>query len=255
MIRWMFWDLGDTLLDEDPLRFALYDLLFSALRYADPSLSFAALLARREHLAAGGDPSPHYTIARESLAPEAFAAWVDDARRFISGEGQPLVVPVAGVAEALPRLARRVRMGVIADQPPEVEETLRRHDLRRWFDVVALDAVVGASKPDERIFRWALDRAGCSASEAVMVGNRLDRDIAPARRVGMRTIFCYLSPEAKGWTPDTPHARLYLHSLARIPNWPVEPDPTRPDETPDARVSSIAAIEDVLDAWGCEDIG
>ena len=44
-------------------------------------------------------------------------------------------------------------------------------------------------KPDERIFRYALKTAGVTPSRAVHVGNRLESDIRPAQRLGMRTVW------------------------------------------------------------------
>lgn len=42
---------------------------------------------------------------------------------------------------------------------------------------------------DRRIFEIAFEMAGCSADEAVMIGDRLDNDIYPAKRLGMKTIW------------------------------------------------------------------
>lgn len=44
-------------------------------------------------------------------------------------------------------------------------------------------------KPDKRLFEIALEKAKCSAQEAVMIGDRLDNDIAPAKALGMRTLW------------------------------------------------------------------
>ena len=44
-------------------------------------------------------------------------------------------------------------------------------------------------KPDPRLFHLSLNRAGCPADEALMVGDRLDNDIAPAKAVGMQTVW------------------------------------------------------------------
>ncbi len=46
----------------------------------------------------------------------------------------------------------------------------------------------GIEKPNSEIFLRALARAGCSAEEACMIGDRPDNDIAPAKRLGMKTI-------------------------------------------------------------------
>ena len=49
-------------------------------------------------------------------------------------------------------------------------------------------AEFGAKKPDAALFEAALRQAGCLPAEAAMVGDRLDNDIAPAKRLGMRTV-------------------------------------------------------------------
>ena len=47
---------------------------------------------------------------------------------------------------------------------------------------------LGIEKPNPAIFKLALDRAGCAASEVVIIGDRLDNDIRPARLLGWKTI-------------------------------------------------------------------
>ena len=40
-----------------------------------------------------------------------------------------------------------------------------------------------------RIFRIALDRANCSPEHSMMIGDRLDNNIAPAHMIGMITVW------------------------------------------------------------------
>ena len=47
----------------------------------------------------------------------------------------------------------------------------------------------GAAKPDAKIFRHALTLVGAPAERTVFVGDRLDRDIEPAKSIGMRTVW------------------------------------------------------------------
>ena len=54
----------------------------------------------------------------------------------------------------------------------------------------ALSCDVRARKPSERLFREMLNRlreAGVSPDQALHVGNSLERDVAPARKLGMKT--------------------------------------------------------------------
>lgn len=44
-------------------------------------------------------------------------------------------------------------------------------------------------KPDPRIFEIALGRADCKAEHAVMIGDRIDNDVVPAKKMGMKTVW------------------------------------------------------------------
>jgi FMN phosphatase YigB (HAD superfamily) len=44
------------------------------------------------------------------------------------------------------------------------------------------------TKPDPRYFEQILEKAGVKAEESAMVGDRIDKDIVPAKQVGMKTI-------------------------------------------------------------------
>ena len=51
------------------------------------------------------------------------------------------------------------------------------------------DAEEGISKPNPRIFQIALEKSGCVPARAVMIGDRVDNDIIPAKAMGMYTIW------------------------------------------------------------------
>ncbi len=50
-------------------------------------------------------------------------------------------------------------------------------------------AEAGCAKPDQKIFTMALDKAGCDRAQAFMIGDRLDNDIIPAKKLGMKTVW------------------------------------------------------------------
>lgn len=90
---------------------------------------------------------------------------------------------------ALLKLCGRYHMGILANQAPGLSERLSAWGVRDFFDVVISSAEEGIDKSDPEIFRRALHRAGCTAEQAVMAGDRLDNDIAPAKALGMKTIW------------------------------------------------------------------
>ena len=64
-------------------------------------------------------------------------------------------------------------------------EVLGRCGLADRFEAVVTSAAVGARKPDSKIFRVALDAAGCDAEQALVVGDTPEEDIAGARATGI----------------------------------------------------------------------
>ena len=83
--------------------------------------------------------------------------------------------------------SRGCKIGIIANQNEGLEERLRSFGIFEYFDLVVSSAEIGAAKPDKLIFEKALAMAGCTPCEALMVGDRLDNDIFPAKAIGMGT--------------------------------------------------------------------
>ncbi len=101
---------------------------------------------------------------------------------------------VPGIDRVLRDLhARGVKLALVADtHRRNPRNVLGRYNLYDLFDAMAISQDLGVEKPDPRMFRHALDRLGIQPADygrVVMVGNRLDRDIAGANRVGLKTIW------------------------------------------------------------------
>jgi HAD superfamily hydrolase (TIGR01549 family) len=91
------------------------------------------------------------------------------------------------------RLLRRLRgrglkLGIVANQPPSARERLARAGVGDLFDYQGLSAVTGWRKPDPRAFLAATDALGVPPVACIMVGDRIDNDIVPAKALGMAAI-------------------------------------------------------------------
>ncbi len=93
-----------------------------------------------------------------------------------------------GVPELLSALSDRFHLGVIANQSEGTEGRLAGWGIREHLPLIFASAELGLAKPDPRIFAAALSQAGCEAEEALMVGDRLDNDIGPAKSQGFSTV-------------------------------------------------------------------
>jgi len=98
---------------------------------------------------------------------------------------------IAGALALLERLRTDdIRIAVVTNSTvAEQTGKLQRLGLAPLIDVLVISEAEGVPKPDPRIFRAALDRLGCSAHEAVMIGDSWTADIQGARAVGLRAIW------------------------------------------------------------------
>jgi FMN phosphatase YigB (HAD superfamily) len=58
-----------------------------------------------------------------------------------------------------------------------------------YFDTVTFTQEVGVQKPDPRVFRFALERAGEHAAQALYVGDSWEADYLGAKSAGMRAVW------------------------------------------------------------------
>jgi len=91
--------------------------------------------------------------------------------------------------KCLKNLSKDYNIGIIANQNFGTEQRLQNWGLQKYISLVITSAEFGTAKPDLTIFKIALLKANCNPENAVMVGDRLDNDIAPAKKLGMKTIW------------------------------------------------------------------
>ena len=217
MIGWVFLDVGNVLLDEDRLAARVFQIHVDAVRRTRPELGFGAILAEREAEAVAGSRWPLFEVVSRHLDEPAVAAAWGEADREVRADYARLSPPIAGAGGFLESLAARFRLGLIANQGPECRGWLDRLGWLDRFEVVALSEEVGFFKPDPRLFRLALDRAGVEPASAWMVGDRIDNDVVPASKLGMNTAWVrWPDRSAKGGGTTDPETRAYLASLDRI---------------------------------------
>jgi putative hydrolase of the HAD superfamily len=99
---------------------------------------------------------------------------------------------VAGLAhskDVLARLKPDFKLGVISNWYGNLDAIIAEAGMSRLFDSITDSARVRAFKPDPAIYRAALKALGTSPEQTAMVGDSMNKDMAPAHRIGMRTVF------------------------------------------------------------------
>ena len=173
MIEWLFFDIGNTLYDET---WSDYDRVVSFIKTNDLNIDPSDFLAQMRLGASVYSPSP-FAYAREHFGIKENYPY--------SSEKEVLF---EGVADVLEYLSEHYKLGILANQPSSTSERLKRDGIYHYFDICLLSETEKLFKPDPAFFEYAIQKANCSPDRIVMVGDRLDNDIMPAKAAGMKTV-------------------------------------------------------------------
>lgn len=103
-------------------------------------------------------------------------------------ERRPPLMLMEGLAAEVGGLSRDFDLGVLGQYGREVLDLLEEHSLLDCFKYTYTQDNFGLTKPDPRYYEQVAEACGVRPAECIMVGDRLDKDIVPARQVGMKTI-------------------------------------------------------------------
>lgn len=129
-----------------------------------------------------------------------------------------------GIGDVLAWLhGRGLRLGLAANQPHATLDVLDAHGIGQYFHHREVSGTHGFRKPDLRLFLRCCEDLGVEPEQCIMVGDRIDNDIAPAITLGMRTVLF----------------RTGRHAAQQ---------PRSADEVPDAEVRDVPELRGALEA-------
>ena len=155
--------------------------------------------------------------------PEPLRAILDDSgaagrHRFVEAVTNSFVRETsAGLAQSrdiVGPLKSRFKLGIVSNFYGNLDRVLEEAKLDRFFAVVADSSRIGIFKPEAGIFEAALKKIQCVPESAAMIGDSISKDCAPARKLGMRTI--WLCTEPRG-DEDSSVADVTIRSIDEVP--------------------------------------
>ncbi len=207
-IKFVFFDVGETLIDETRLRDGWADYL--GVDRAGFGAALEEFIARDEH----------YRGVFERFRPGFDAA---AARRERAACRDTHMLDARDVyPDALPCLARLRELGyavgIAGNQRARSVAALSA--LGFSGVMIAASATLGVEKPDPRFFAALEASAGVPAASIAYVGDRLDNDVLPARAAGMTAIFIKRGPWGRvhAARPEIARASFIVTSLTEIPD-------------------------------------
>lgn len=194
--KWLFFDLGYTLINEHAAHEKRINdcIEYQRKRYGR---IFTYEQIYKEMCRASADYRQQFYGAMEALGIEEKTPYP-----------KALEKPFEDAEAVLETLSAKYSVGIIANQSAGAEERLKKYGLSQYISLCISSAEAGYAKPDSRIFALALNQAKCRAQNAVMNGDRLDNDIFPAKKLGMRTVHIkqgfgtYQTPRSKEYKAD-----------------------------------------------------
>jgi putative hydrolase of the HAD superfamily len=197
MIRTVFFDVGDTLIYTPIPPDDIFLLLC-----AENGLQIepqAAAQARAEAFQCLGPFLPNYRGRSEEYWLRYDAQVLD-----LLGIPDPDGRLAAAICEGFQRNWQKVfddarptletlhrqgyNLGIVSNAEAGIERVMRQLGLTPLVDYLTYSEEVGVEKPDPRIFKIALGRAGCRADEALHIGNDYQADVVGARTAGLTPI-------------------------------------------------------------------
>lgn len=223
MISTLFFDVGETILDAEAQMDALAEVHRKVLG------DFGFQLAQDEYRRLDEEkilsfvPSTMHAVTWHFARPDVnLYEQITREVRSHYGEIRKLEVRLfPGVDGLLKKLADEYTLGLAANAPASVTDILEDSGVLRWFNHTDVSGNIGIKKPDLRFLETILTNADTKASESIMIGDRLDNDIIPAKRIGMKTIWI----------------RWGRYSIM---------EPRTPDEMPDATVADVCEVLDAV---------
>jgi len=147
-----------------------------------------------------------YELLRKKVAlelsylPEKPAAstrerWIDSIAHYCDNAARSCINEARPVLEAL---HARFPMMLVSNFYGNIDEVLRAYDIRQYFKGIIESAVVGVRKPNPALFQLGVDALELPASEVLVVGDSLRKDIEPAEQLGCQVLWL----KGKGWTAE-----------------------------------------------------
>lgn len=225
-MKHLFFDLDRTLWDFEKNSRAALEILYTQLQLSDHTKSFESFYKAYKKIngrlwqqyGAGKLEKDVLRIKRFEdtfksfqIDPSLFSEEMADGYVEISPR-QTHIFPHAH--ETLTQLkADGHQLHIITNGFLEVQHIkLENCDLKDYFDIIVCSEEVGKNKPAPEVFHHAMQLAGATAKESVMIGDDFKVDILGAERVGMAGI---LFDSEKTYNSRT--HEWHIHTLDRIP--------------------------------------
>jgi putative hydrolase of the HAD superfamily len=215
-------DAGGVILDESEHEEVRAEVAIEILSGVNPEYSISQYYSDAEEAVSSFCPSVYQYVFWKSLRNDRslfdrlYASFVNEWHK-----RKPKLRLTLGLENELKAICRNFKVGIAGQYGQELLELLEKQSILDCFTYRFTQDHFSTTKPDPRYFEQIIKKCGVEPQQCIMVGDRIDKDIIPAKQLGMRTIL----------------VRVGLHKNQQ---------PRIPFEFPDAELDSVSGLAEAV---------
>lgn len=211
-------DAGGVILDEYEHEEVRAEIIVETLNDVIPEYAFSMYWTDIEEAVKSFCPNTYQYVfwkhlkSNRSLFDRLYSSHLDKWQ-----ERKPPLKLSSGLKGEVEAICRDFKVGIAGQYGKEVVDLLQEQSIIDCFAYRLTQNDFAITKPDPRYYERILEAFGVDPQQCIMVGDRLDKDIIPARQVGMKTVLI----------------RVGLHRNQQ---------PRIPSEVPDAELRGVSGL-------------
>jgi putative hydrolase of the HAD superfamily len=217
-ITTVFLDAGGVILDESQHEEVRARVAVEVLRTVIPDYSIELYWLQVEEAVACYCPSVYQYVFWKALNydmtlfDQLYVAYLGEFK-----QRRPQLRLTPELQSEIRAISGSFKLGIAGQYGRELLALLEKNSILECFTYRLTQDDFATTKPDLRFFESIVKRCGVDPRECIMVGDRIDKDVIPAKLVGMKTVLI----------------RLGLHKNQQ---------PRIPFELPDAQLGSVVGL-------------
>ncbi|MDR1230195.1 MAG: HAD family hydrolase [Spirochaetaceae bacterium] len=217
MIKNIFLDAGGIILDEEMFENISANIITDILKCFNENYSIAHYWRDAEEAVYRYVPKVYdYILYKNIVNKSGFNEVKKRYKDRLKQENNRFYL-ADGIKDFLVKYSKDYNIGILGQYGNDFREYLKEENILQYFAYRETQDDYKITKPDPRYFEAILKRCNCKAEESIMIGDRIDKDVIPAKLTGMKTV----------------RVKVGLHKTQ---------EPRIPEEIPDVTVENLGEI-------------
>jgi putative hydrolase of the HAD superfamily len=217
-----FLDAGGVILDETEHEEIRAEISVEILRAIIPGYSISAYYSDVEEAVRCFCPSVYQYVFWKSLRNDRslfdklYASYLNEWQK-----RKPPLELNSGFETEIREICRNFKVGIAGQYGQELLKLLEERSILDCFTYRLTQDDFSVTKPDLRFYEQIVKACGVDPKQCIMVGDRIDKDVIPAKLLGMKTILVRVG--------------LHKNQMPRIPF-----------EVPDAELNGVSGLAEAV---------